>query len=107
MNRPPKLGEDKPSPNKHQAKLGRAVGSRAFRRGEGGWEGLGGPLWSPNTQQPKEKPKEKAAKGRASRRGGRGVGRGWGPCGRPWVGNCDVQAKQGATAGGHKGPKPF
>src|SRR5436305_14344919 len=57
-----------------------------------------------NTHQPKAKPKEKTAKGRISRRGGRGVGRGWGPCGRPWVGNCDVQAKQGATAGGHKGP---
>src|SRR5438270_14096706 len=52
VGRPHKRGRKEPeppcrSPNRRQAKLGRAVGNRAIRRGESGWEGLGGPLWLP------------------------------------------------------------
>src|SRR5438132_595542 len=35
------------APHTHQPKLGSQAGGRAFRRGEGGWERMGGPLWSP------------------------------------------------------------
>ncbi len=40
-------GADFWTSNRHQPKLGRTVGGRMLRRGEGGWDGLGGPLWSP------------------------------------------------------------